>query len=360
MHSRIVHGALLVATLAFVAQAGDLNPPPGPIGPTMKPLDQVEPRIVINAVNTPGDADSVFKITQPGSYYLAGNLNGEAGKHGIEIEASYVTIDLRGHVLLGVPGSLRGIYLHGAYSDIAVANGAARGWGVAGIDIGEVLAYGTSRVTHVSATENGNTGIRAGSGSVVFGCTATRNAIGIIASTGSVVQNCSAILNSQTGIFGSEGCTITACSAQSNGFAGIYIPGPAHIVSCNSSYNTGIGIYGGWRSTISGCTANSNYGDGIKVETGCHVENNLVQGNGPGGHDAAGIHAVQGRNRIEGNNVIENDRGIDVDAAGNFIVRNSASGNTTHYAITGTQTIGQIITATGTISTSNPWVNFAY
>jgi len=58
----------------------------------MKALDQVEPRILISSTTTPGDADSVFKITQPGSYYLGQNVVGVAGKSGIELTANHVTI----------------------------------------------------------------------------------------------------------------------------------------------------------------------------------------------------------------------------------------------------------------------------
>ncbi len=44
----------------------------------------------------------------------------------------------------------------------------------------------------------------------------------------------------------------------------------------------------------------------------------------------------------------------------NFIIGNSASNCTVSFAITGTQTIGPVITATGTITSSNPWANFSY
>jgi hypothetical protein len=81
--------------LSTVLAQGPLTPPGAP-APTMKTLQQVEPRIEINATNTPGDADSIFKITEPGSYYLTGNVAGVSGKHGIEIAASDVTLDLMG------------------------------------------------------------------------------------------------------------------------------------------------------------------------------------------------------------------------------------------------------------------------
>lgn len=94
------------------ALAGDLNPPAGPVAPTHKTLTEIEPRTAINLANTPGDADSLFKITQPGSYYLTGNITGVAGKHGVEIATSGVSLDLMGFTLTGVAGSLDGVERH--------------------------------------------------------------------------------------------------------------------------------------------------------------------------------------------------------------------------------------------------------
>src|SRR5438034_11001068 len=95
--------AILLA-VSWLGFAGSLTPPAGPITGTMKSITEVEPRIAINATNTPGDTNSLFKITQPGSYYLTGNIAGVASKHGIEIVASGVTLDLNGFDLVGVTG----------------------------------------------------------------------------------------------------------------------------------------------------------------------------------------------------------------------------------------------------------------
>ena len=47
--------------------------------------------------------------------------------------------------------------------------------------------------------------------------------------------------------------------------------------------------------------------------------------------------------------------------SGNFIVRNSASGNTTDYAIVAANSVGQILNVSGVdITTTNPWRNFQY
>ena len=83
---------LICSTFAVSSSfAGSLAPPGGAVSSTMKDLDAVEPRVEINQINTPGDVDSLFKITQPGSYYLGGNVTGVVNKHGIKIAANSVT-----------------------------------------------------------------------------------------------------------------------------------------------------------------------------------------------------------------------------------------------------------------------------
>ena len=98
----------LLLPSSFILAQGSLTAPAAP-APTMKTLNQVEPRLELNGANTPGDADSIYKITQPGSYYLSGNLIGASGKHGIEIAARDVSLDLNGFALTGVAGSLNGV-----------------------------------------------------------------------------------------------------------------------------------------------------------------------------------------------------------------------------------------------------------
>ncbi|HEX5219683.1 MAG TPA: hypothetical protein VFZ59_08960 [Verrucomicrobiae bacterium] len=36
-------------------------------------------------------------------------------------------------------------------------------------------------------------------------------------------------------------------------------------------------------------------------------------------------------NRVESNQVMDNDRGIDADAGGNLVIKNSANGDSAHY-----------------------------
>ncbi|RMD64345.1 MAG: hypothetical protein D6824_04110, partial [Planctomycetota bacterium] len=112
MNGRWSMAAVVAATTGAQALAGPLNPPAGPIAPTHKTLTEVEPRIAVSADNTPGDADSVFKITQSGSYYLLGDVVGERLKFGIEITAPNVTLDLNGFTLQGVVGSFSGVVVN--------------------------------------------------------------------------------------------------------------------------------------------------------------------------------------------------------------------------------------------------------
>ena len=118
MSRRATVAAAAVIGLGFFAIAGDLTPPAGPVAPTMKTLDEVEPRTAINLTNTPGDADSVYRITASGSYYLTGNITDQADKSGIEIATSGVSIDLNGFALIGVPGSGAGMGDDRSVSDI--------------------------------------------------------------------------------------------------------------------------------------------------------------------------------------------------------------------------------------------------
>ena len=90
------HLLLLAVAGSATLLAGPLDPPAGPIAPTYKTLTEVEPRTAINASNTPGDIDSLFKITQPGSYYLTGNIQSVVGTHAIEICNDNVTMDCNG------------------------------------------------------------------------------------------------------------------------------------------------------------------------------------------------------------------------------------------------------------------------
>ena len=92
MRPLLLPGLLALAALALAQ--GSLTPPGAP-APTMKTLDQVEPRIPLQ-VGSPGvfgNGVGGFSITAPGSYYLTKDLT-VVTHNGIWIDADNVTIDL--------------------------------------------------------------------------------------------------------------------------------------------------------------------------------------------------------------------------------------------------------------------------
>ena len=90
--------------------------------------------------------------------------------------------------------------------------------------------------------------------------------------------------------------------------------------------NTGDGFVIASGSRVSDCAASSDPGDGIEISRDIVVVGCVCDGNGTG--DGVGIHPTSADNRIEANNCLDNARGIDVDAGGNVIIRNTCSGNT--------------------------------
>lgn len=101
----------LVVSCAFTlaARAGDLTPPPGPVAPTMKTLEAIEPRVCVQEL--PGAANATHVISEDGAYYLVADIVGEAGKHGILITADRVSLHLGPFSIEGVPGSLDGVHM---------------------------------------------------------------------------------------------------------------------------------------------------------------------------------------------------------------------------------------------------------
>lgn len=356
---------------------GSLTPPGAPAA-TMKSLVQIEPRTPISS--------APFTITNSGSYYLTTNLLGVAGFAGIIISTNDVSIDLNGFSLIGVAGAVEGVNLLGQLNNVSIVNGTIRNWPNRGINSGNDSGSTFARLTLMNngsdgiwtgasaivqnciVVANGVFGIGAGDNSVVENCVARTNGYGIAVNLGGVIRNCSSMANANYGFYAYSGSVVESCSARGNGGTGIFAYDGCNVRACSAIQNgaQGINVYNGFTagaSTVSGCSVSANLGDGIYLNaSGCNISDNTSSYNGPNGAtNIAGIHIDGSQNRIEGNNLSGNhNRGLLVGSAGNFIIRNSAMQNSVNYDLTGTQTLGPIVTATGVITTNNPWANFSF
>jgi parallel beta-helix repeat protein len=225
-----------------------------------------------------------------------------------------------------------------------------------------ILALEGSTVMNCTVRSSAGTGILLDSNCSAVGCTVILcTTTGISLSDGSTADHCTVSLNgvgiSTPTFFANVGCLIKDCNLSGNSTNGIIAGGGTTVRDCTIA-NNGVGI-AATESTIAGCTVTFNNFDGIDATNNTQVVDNNCAHNGQAGV-GDGIVLAGSNNRVEGNNVAQNHYGIRVAVAGNFIVKNSARANGTNYFITGTQTIGPIISTTGTITTNNPWANFSF
>ena len=211
----------LIGLMVFcpLAVAGDLQPPAAP-GPTMKTLDEVEPRIPIPASSTPA---GTFFINQSGSYYLEGNrlCSGD----GIVVGVNDVTIDLMGYSLIGDNSVGHGINT-GTRSNVEIRNGTIRDFASYGVIGSSTYSYNRAvRVIDIRSISNGGSGIYIGAqGGLVKNCTVIKcGGIGIYSSLYSVITGNTSVDNGIHGIYASS-CTITDNVVSGNCGTGIYAP----------------------------------------------------------------------------------------------------------------------------------------
>ncbi|GMV26507.1 MAG: hypothetical protein AMXMBFR58_25380 [Phycisphaerae bacterium] len=329
-----------VAALSRLAKAGPLDPPPGPVEPTGRTLNDLydkvartdaglaEPRIPVQSL--PGSGTAVHVIDQPGSYYLTGNVAGATGKHGIEIRSSDVTLDLAGFALQGRSDALHGITA-GGYSGIRVFNGDVGGWGGDGVQLG----YGCLAES-VRAASNGGYGIRIASG-VVNGCSARSNSLGGFSSAGASFVQCRAE-GCGVGFFCSFGSALHSCVADGNA-AGYYVEQDSAVVACVARNSTDQGYVVRTQARAINC---ESYGHA----TGFLISEGVCDGCHASRGTSEGFYAGPGARAL--------------------ITRCVASGNTTNFALSGGNSYGPIVdvAAAGDISAipnaGHPWANFAY
>ncbi|MCP9874371.1 right-handed parallel beta-helix repeat-containing protein [Synechococcus sp. Cruz CV-v-12] len=342
--------------------AGPLDPPAGPIEPSGKTTQEVfdrvaavEARTAINATNTPGDDDSTFKITEPGSYYLTANIIGEASKHGIEIASDNVTLDLNGFNMSGAAGvALSGIAdTGGVVRSARILNGTVSGWSGSGIDLQNAVGVTVQRINATAnagfgidvgvrsviesclAHSNGQSGFRLRQNTIVTRCSAVANGVhgflqqigggdGTSGGSGARFEACEASLNAEDGINADNGAVIAGCRAGTNGSNGVNAGVGARISDSTATSNSAVGFLVGDASSVASCTAVSNATHGISAASQCRITGNRCTFNGAGPALGAGVfvQASAVQCLIESNHCSSNDHALWISGTNNIVVRN--------------------------------------
>jgi hypothetical protein len=344
-----------IALLAYLSVAGPLDLPVGPIAPANKPLAEVEPRTAVSAENTPGDADAVFVIDTPGSYYLTGAITaqaGDAGKALVEIASDDVTLDLNGFTLDGAGvadsgvragaagspvrrvtvsgGTVLGATSHGVSlnaDDVAVIGLRAVGSGAGFVVVADAALATAPNASFVDwvASDNTGDGFIAPDNASFLRCEAISNGDATTGAGFSVGANarfteCLAVGNTGDGFVTGRASTLTRCTARGNGGDGVSVGVSSRVVGTIATENVGIGIVAnGTGVTVQDCTANGNArgvsvadnarvvgttatfnrGYGILATgVGLHVEGCTTSNNGtdqPTNGSGDGIEALQGQ-----------------------------------------------------------------
>jgi hypothetical protein len=333
------------AAIGRVASAGPLDPPPGPISPTPGP----EPRTPVGATTTPGDAQSMYRITQPGSYYLTGNVIATGPRNGIGIAADNVTLDLNGFTIDGASTS-------GFPSGISSLNATRRGLVVRNGNINNFPGYGIFSHFRDSAFEDLSlAGNKSGSLELFQADNSIARHVRVYSTTGEVgiqlTENCRildcVVDGGNTGIIAGAGSVISGCATTNQPSTGIVI-GSGRVENCSvytttstNAFNNG-GISAGHASNVRRCTIRSVASAGVFISGDGAIEECVIENCGKG---IASSQFAGGRVRIERNDICDcTTAGMDLPSGKHLVIANRLRGNAVSINAGAAVVLGDMVT----------------
>lgn len=257
-NTRTLRHSIAIAALALLSALntqlstsfaqGSLTPPPGVPGPVMKSLDQIEARTPLIAGQSGVTvANGLYTITQPGSYYLIGNLTctNTTGLSFITINANSVTLDLNGFTLFGTNGT-QGIAIE------------ANGYGCRVFN-GHIVA-GTTQTNGVFTPAGFSRGIETFTGHISRG-------------PDSIISDITVRGTRGRGIWASINSVVERCVVDTAGEEGIIA---GNVRDCRSINTASDAISGGTvMNSVGKCVGIGNGISGLGVEGNCLIQNSF-------------------------------------------------------------------------------------